>query len=82
MHMLQNKALYNWYATQWQMLVEEPFFNDHKEYLEAGIVDPENFQDLFLQYAEAIQSNYPKALLDLIKSDLKTHRNSIKHPFN
>jgi len=66
-------VLYNWYCHQWNVYVENAFYNDNKEYFEAGINDPENFQKLFMDYPKTIEKYYPKPILNTIKKAFKAN---------
>ncbi|WP_425628831.1 hypothetical protein [Cellulophaga lytica] len=64
-----NDHLYNWYCDQWIQKVELPFYLDHQDYLEAGIIEVNAYQDLLLQYADVLQTFYPKMLLLQLKKE-------------
>lgn len=67
-----NDYLYNWYCDQWLKLVENDFYQDHKDYFESGVMDPDTFQDLFMKYPKVIEQNWPQAILKMIKKEVKT----------
>lgn len=70
--LLRSEALHTWFCDQWSRRVELPFYQDHQEYLEAGLQDYGHLQDLFLIYAEEIDNYYPKPLLETLASNYKS----------
>ncbi|MDO6808117.1 hypothetical protein Q4603_05840 [Zobellia galactanivorans] len=69
--MIGNDHLQNWYDDQWKHKVELPFYMDHEDYIDAGIEDIDNMQDLFLEYPENIMAVWPQTLLENITASLK-----------
>jgi len=69
--LLRSEALHAWFCDQWRRKVELPFYMDHHEYMEAGLQDFGNFQDLFLMYAEEIDPYFPKPILEAIANRYK-----------
>ncbi|HUH35116.1 MAG TPA: hypothetical protein VL022_04720 [Moheibacter sp.] len=61
-------GLRNWYQTQWLVMVERKFLKEHHDFLQLEDATGE-LQDLFLTYAPSLEANYPKPLLELIKSE-------------
>lgn len=69
--MVRDDYLQNWYRDQWTHKVELAFYTDNRDYLDAGLKDEGNMQDLFLQYAEVLLDVFPKSLFDELKRRTK-----------
>lgn len=69
--LVTNDKLHEWYLSQWMQKVELPFYRDNNDYLVAGIMGEANYQDLFLQYADAVEQVYPAPILKRIANAYK-----------
>lgn len=65
--LVTNDVLYSWYQTEWNQVVENQFMIDTKDFIEAGVDDPDTYQELFFKYPQNILEHYPKALLNKIR---------------
>lgn len=70
--MVGNDLLQNWYHDQWLHRVELPFYADNLDFLQSGIRDEDNFQDLLLAYTDDILEIWPQSLFDAIRRSTKT----------
>lgn len=73
-----SKPLYEWYCSQWLGLVETSFKSDVKDYLAAGISDPQLYFDLISVYPDRIEYYYPSVILEVIQNKLKTPKTNEK----
>lgn len=64
-------GLYEWFCDQWVLKVELPFYTDHQDYLEADLNDEDSYQDLFLDYVDAIQGKWPSPIIKRIQKQFK-----------
>lgn len=70
--MVLNRSLHSWYCTQWLHQVEEAFYEDCKDYIDAGIDAHLRYRDLFESYTHRIEACYPAPLLKMIRREWKT----------
>lgn len=62
-----NEALFNWYCANWNNKLKL-FLNDHKDFIDAGVVDNDAYFHLFDDYVpKALLEIYPITLLERIK---------------
>lgn len=73
--LILDSHLYEWFCDQWLQRVELPFYTDNMDYLEAGLVDEDNYQRLFLDYVDGIVGYWPAPILKRIQRQFK---NSLK----
>ncbi|MFY0714095.1 hypothetical protein J1D01_10490 [Seonamhaeicola sp. NFXS20] len=73
-----SKPLYDWYCQQWAGVVEEAFKNDFKNYLEAGINEPNRYLELLATYPKSIENYYPSVIFEMIQKQLTPEKNNEK----
>lgn len=76
--MVSHEGLYNWYCDQWNVIVENLFYEDNKNYIESNVNHPQAYWDLFKSYPLVIHGYFPGVLLTMIKKE----HNTIRHELN
>lgn len=62
-----NEGLFNWYCANWEVRLKA-FLDEHKDYIDAGVIDAEAYFDLFKDAVPlALLEVYPTTLLEKIK---------------
>ena len=71
--LLRHKGIYNWYCDQWNLVVENLFYIENKDYIESDVKDPPIYWNLFMDYPKAIHGYFPGILLSMLKKEYKKH---------
>lgn len=76
--MLSNDHLRNWFAERWEVYVENELRYSYDDYMDSGVMTPDDLHDTIFILVKSILRIYPKILIEEINRKSNQYENRIR----